>query len=159
MTEIGDIIQSGSQHDDLSKAEGLARDLRALADVVESTPQHYESVWRFMFDAFSTYSWDREEYVAWAQDMVHFLTREKYGKAGGINKRYADSSAIVEGYLGQLDLKLYAPRDQVCTKVVKGTKTVMVPNPDAPRVEKIIDDIEWVCDGRIHDVTRGQDGS
>lgn len=159
MTEIGDMVQSPITETRVMESEGLAQDIRALADLVELYPQHFD-VWQSMFThTLSHFSFDREQYVGWAQDMARELTRQANAtnRNGGVDKIYVGNSAGVRGFMGQLALTVWADRNEVCTKVVKGTKTVQVPDPNAPMVDKEIDDVEWVCDGRLLDVTRGQD--
>jgi hypothetical protein len=44
---------------------------------------------------------------------------------------------------GELMLDVYTSRDQVCRRVVKGTKTL----PAVP--ERTVEDVEWVCDDAL----------
>lgn len=78
------------------------------------------------------------------------------GKASGatIGKKYNDQWAgVIVRFGPQVALDVYAARDDVCERVVTGTREVTeeVPDPDAlakvptTTVTKVVEDVEWKC--------------
>jgi hypothetical protein len=138
-------------------AESLAADLRQMADIIEATPQHAH-IWRQMFGRPSGWQFDKTRFLAWSRDMVHYLTREMNGIIRGITRTYGDSvaTASVYGYVNGIRVELFTDRGAICTAVVVGKKPVEVIDPDAPKIVRMVDDIEWQCDSRILEVTEEQ---
>lgn len=74
-----------------------------------------------------------------------------------------DQYAGVDLHFGPVYLSVYAPRGEVCERVVVGTREVTeeVPDPDAlaavPRVTvtKTVEDVQWVCKPLLGDATGG----
>lgn len=56
-----------------------------------------------------------------------------------------DTLFIGRDFGGGVVLCYQAVRDEVCTRRVVGTETVMVPDPDAPLVEQEREIVEWDC--------------
>lgn len=65
---------------------------------------------------------------------------------GRADKSFSDSGLIyVSGRVGGLSVEAYAWRESVCERVVIGTETVEVPDPDAPKITQTVDKVEWRC--------------
>jgi hypothetical protein len=133
----------------------LSADLRKLADIVESHPEHAE-IWRSMMNRLTDFSYSRDEFVAWVRDMTGQLTSEKCGPSRGLKKQYFDQYAVATGYIGFIELTLHTQRDLVCERVVKGYETKLVPDPDAPKVEKRVEIVEWLCNPLLVNAQEGE---
>ena len=117
--------------------------LRALADALDedtSLPLPYDG----KSSALSVFTDTKAECLAYARLL------------GRADKKYTDSDSYgfeLHGSLLGLSLLVYAPRDQVCTKVVLGTREVTeeIPDPTALAavptitVTKAVEDIRWEC--------------
>lgn len=117
-----------------------AAGLRQLADMIEANPgikAHYLTssinVW---------YAFDREK----MQEII------RAGLAAGaqVKKEYFESTATVELQFGSIKAAALTAREQLCERVVTGTKTVQVPDPEhipasVPLVEQVVDVVEWKC--------------
>lgn len=130
--------------------EGLAADLRRFADIVEAHPEHAD-IWKGMVGRLTDFTFTRDEFVSWVRDMMSQLTRDKWGVQRGVTKEYVSEYAEATGYVGSIEITVHTQRSLVCEKVVKGYETKMVPNPDAPRVEKRVEIVEWVCNPLLKD--------
>lgn len=123
--------------------------LRALADLLDANPGLTDDV------AFTNYR--MLACVSWAQQpkarMAEWI---RAAKAAGlsVSKLYDNEYGNVDIDLGGgLAVQVYAKREQVCERVVTGTREVTeeVPDPDAlaavPKVTvtKTVEDIEWKC--------------
>lgn len=51
----------------------------------------------------------------------------------------------MNGQVGGLHVQAYANRNSVCERVVVGTETVEVPDPNAPKVPEVVELVEWRC--------------
>ena len=114
--------------------------LRKLADHLEANhalPLPYNG-------ALSVFVRTKAEAVAYARLM---------GKA---EKSFTDSTAYgfnLTGSIDGLNVLVYAPREEVCTRVVIGTREVVteVPDPDAlaavPTITRteVVEDVAWEC--------------
>ncbi len=62
-------------------------------------------------------------------------------------KNYGDEYFRMRGSIGGLQIRPWAMRDQVCTRVVKGTKEVTAEVPVTfTTVTTTVEDVEWVCE-------------
>jgi hypothetical protein len=128
----------------LTGAAEYAAALRALADIVEATPE----VHRYN-DFFVWYGESREDLAA--------LARAALAAGATVAKDVEADSYNLELRLGPLKLMALANRSAVCERVVLGTDEVteMVPDPEyvapelpaAPLVQvtRTVDRVEWRC--------------
>lgn len=56
-----------------------------------------------------------------------------------------DSWVKVRRPFGSVVLEAWSPRSSVCERKVVGTTTELVPDPDAPMVEREVEIVEWDC--------------
>jgi hypothetical protein len=133
-------------------AETQVAGLRALADLIEANPEIAEHT-RFTFD--------RLDAFAHGDDAAAVLAAmARAGKAAGhrVTKDFDDSFGGVEIHLseevspfagGDVVLAFHAPREQVCERIVTGTREVTetVRDPDAPKITRtrVEDVVEWRC--------------
>jgi hypothetical protein len=68
---------------------------------------------------------------------------------GRWTKQYDDYDFNMSRQFGPHEINLYIPRDEVCEKIQTGTRTIMVPDPDRPLIEKEIPTYEWKCNPSI----------
>lgn len=129
--------------------EGLAADLRSLADIMEAHPEHAE-IWKGMVSRLADFTFTRDEFIAWVRDMTSQLTRDKWGVQRGVTKQYFNDYAMATGYVGSIEITVHTQRSLVCEKVIKGYETRMVPDPNA-LVEKQVEIVEWVCNPLLKD--------
>lgn len=65
---------------------------------------------------------------------------------GGKWIKSVDSSFFrLNGEVDGMEIELLASRGAVCERVVTGVEIKMVPDPEAPLVEKEVDVVEWIC--------------
>lgn len=104
-------------------------DLRKLADVIEQggvlpTMEVTINIWKYNSDGLATTAkaiggqWEKSELPS------HFILRQKVG-------------------VHRIDV--FSSRENVCEKVVTGTETVTIPDPDAPMVTVEREVYEWKC--------------
>jgi len=123
---------------------GYIAGLRRIADALESDP-----LLLLPYDGtgseFSVFTDSRDELVRWARVLD-----------GKRDKEVTDSDHYafkLHGVVGSLRVLVYAPRDEVCTRRVVGTREVTeeVPDPEAlaavptVTVTKTVEDVEWDC--------------
>lgn len=120
----------------------LAESLRAIADLLDKHPEleDYDfadqRIWLFHYDN------NTPEKVAQIARLLAPVTKEP------IKQDY-----VLEKQVGKVKLRLHFSHANVCTKVVKGVRTVTeeVPDPEAlaalPKVTvtREVEDVEWVC--------------
>lgn len=129
--------------------EGLAADLRSLADIVEAHPEHAD-LWEGMLSRLSSFTFTRDEFIAWVRDMSSLTARDKWGVQRGVTKTFMDEYAMATGYVGSIEITVYTQRSLVCEKVIKGYETRLFPDPNA-RVERQVEIVEWVCNPLLKD--------
>lgn len=130
-------------------ASGIAASLRDLADMVEANPGIFASKWdaayglvRLLVTPVQT----REQVAALARAGLHAgakVTKHVGDKWAGVDITFPSGTG----------LHVYADREEVCERVVTGTREVTetVPDPEAlaavPLVEvtKTVEDVEWRC--------------
>lgn len=114
--------------------------LRALADMLETNP-HLRLP---LAETFTVFCADKDALHAWLRVIP-----------GTKAKRPNDSTGHMivgqpRGVFGPHGFHAWIKRDEVCTRVVTGTREVveMVPAPGAPMVEvrKTVEDVEWICE-------------
>lgn len=121
-------VSSGPAAQEVTFTDGLRR----LADLLD---EH---------DA--TVSWD--EY----RHLINVNTRDEMmavvRKIGGLWTKSpgTDYFGMDRDLGGGVRIHVYAPRGAVCERVVVGTEKVLVPDPDAPKVEREREIVEWRCD-------------
>lgn len=125
-----------------AQAEQIAHGLRQVADFVEANP-HLDQ--RFTFQRILVVADTRDEVAAYA----------RAGLAAGakVTKHQGDKWAGVDLHFGIVNLHVYADREEVCERIVVGTREVTeeVPDPEAlaavPKITKttIVEDVEWRC--------------
>lgn len=76
---------------------------------------------------------------------------------GAVEKKYDDHYLRLTREFGAVTLEVWATRDLVCERVVVGTETVEVPDPDAlaavPTVPVEREVVEWRCSPLLADGT------
>lgn len=117
---------------------GYIAGLRALADLLEDRDTlplpHAET-----FTVFC----DKATAVEWVRALPGTKNKEPNEESGHMifGKRY--------GMFGPHGFHVWVEREEVCTRVVTGTREVTktVPAPDAPTVEitETVEDVEWIC--------------
>jgi hypothetical protein len=135
--------------EDEARGEYIAG-LRALADLLDQhpdvpTPYHGHDVELAIFTR------NKDELITTARalpgklDKAFDARRDVYGFE-------------LHGKIHGLQVIVYAHRDQVCHRVVTGTRQVTktVPAPDAPMVEitETVEDVEWQCEPLLAEATR-----
>lgn len=91
--------------------------------------------------------------VSWAGDSSYVIcsdademTRIRRELGGGKWRKQASGDTFyLHGTVSGVKVTLFASRSQVCERVVVGTETKKVPDPNAPMIEKEVDVVEWVC--------------
>jgi hypothetical protein len=124
-----------------------AEALRRLADFVEQNPE-FEDVFLYTFNNINVFP--RGDKKAQIAEFVRAGLRS----GARVEKRViGDWFAATLHFGAGVDIDVTAQRDEVCERVVTGTKTVTktVPDPEAlatvPTVEvtEEIEQVEWVC--------------
>lgn len=121
-------------------ADGL-RAVAAMLDRHEDISERF----RWQVDRLLMPIYSRDELAAWI----------RAGKAAGaeVRKHQDDKYAGVDLAFGLVKLHVYVGRDEVCERIVTGTREVTeeVPDPEAlaavPKVTvtKTVEDVEWRC--------------
>ncbi len=130
----------------VSNAARLAAQIRRLADFVEDNPELVHHL---------SYTFNRM-LVPGVRTRENVATFARAGVAARakVSKHQGDNWAGVDIRFGpDLSLHVYVDREEICERVVTGTREVteMVPDPEhvaaAPLVEKttVVEDVEWVC--------------
>lgn len=78
------------------------------------------------------------------------IAKRQFRQFGAFDKEYLEAWFVARKKVGGITLDLCAPRDQVCQKVVTGTRTIpehVVPaSPEMLVPEKVEEIYEWQCD-------------
>lgn len=128
------------------RAAALAAGLRELANMIEKNPALLDiSAIRYVFDRALVSVDTRED--------VSALARAGARSGAKVTKHVGSKYAGVDIAFGSASLHVYADRDEVCERIVIGTREVTeeVPDPEAlaavPKVAvtKIVEDVEWRC--------------
>ena len=110
--------------------EEYARGLRALADVVEQADVELEI---FPFPT-GIYCLNADEMATKVRAIGGTFVKKS-------NSGYLTLSREVEG----MSVEIYSSHDRVCERVVVGTETVEVLDPEAPKISVTRDVVEWKC--------------
>jgi hypothetical protein len=126
-----------------NKRGEYTKGLRALADLLDNNPElilPYDGS-NDRYGLLSVIPGDdsAEQLAAWAKALP------------GLKKKQVSGEYLyLTGALHGLHLQVIGQRDQVCRRVVTGTREVTrtVPDPNAPTVTvtETVEDIEWVCE-------------
>lgn len=134
------------------EAAALADDLRRLADMVADNPTVAAGVYsqvgpynRMLIPVMHT-----DDPIAAMRDWI----RTGLDANAKVKKSFEDEYANVDLiFAGGLRIHVYAQREQVCQRVVTGTREVTetVPDPEALKavpqvaVTKVVEDVDWIC--------------
>lgn len=141
MTTTDTIVEAPAVDDTRT---GYIAGLRQLADLLE---QHAELPLPWSGGPHSTldvFVQTKDEAVAYSRAIPGRKDKDFTDGAYGFQ---------LQGAIGGLHLRVYAPRGEVCERIVTGVETVteQVPDPDAlalvPTVEvtREVETVEWVC--------------
>lgn len=123
--------------------------LRALADLLDAHPQLIENVSLSQSDLLVSLGWMSDPMSRMAEFIRAALDRRL-----PIKKTYDDEWGTVFIDLGGgVRLQVYARREQVCERIVTGTREVTreVPDPEALKavptvtVTETVEDVRWDC--------------
>lgn len=106
--------------------------LRALADLIEATPElagNYPTITHLTI-------------ADGAEDLARLASLLGGDRHKRPSERYM---GITRDISGGVAIEVYAPREEVCERRVVGFRTEMVPDPDAPLVERTVEVVEWEC--------------
>lgn len=119
-------------------AAEYAAGLRQLADMIEANP-----------DIRVAYLDSPSVWNPSSPEEIQAIIRAGKAAGGHIAKDYSESMANVAIEFGPLRAMALIWREQVCERVVVGTTTVLVPDPehtpDVPMIESTVDVTEWRC--------------
>lgn len=144
MADLRSVTENAAQRE---AAEDLAHNLRKIADIVASQPEHLK-MWRSIFSQLRYYAVTEKEFTDATLAVMPYARRTEGGERG-LSKDADRWYMRVHGYLGQLPITISSDRNLVCTKVVTGTETVTreIPDPDAPKITVTEEQeiVEWEC--------------
>jgi len=134
----------------IALAARQAESLRALADMIEANPQLAEEISYGLGNSISVPIVDGDQKAKLA------AFAKATTKAGAKVTKHATGGGNyfgIKATLGEVTLDVWASRDQVCERIVTGTKEVTeeVLDPEAlaavPRVAvtKTVEEVEWRC--------------
>ncbi len=128
-----------------ARAADKAQGLRALADMIEANPDVVEHI-NWTFDGINV--------PVWTKEAVQVLARAGAASRIKVTKHQGDKYAGVDLYFAdQVSLHVYVKREEVCERIVTGTREVTeeVPDPDVlaavPKVAvtKVVEEVTWRC--------------
>lgn len=130
----------------LERAQDLAHSLVRIAEIIAATPENVRFWERFFVTkALSTYAYTKAE----VQEFVRVLephARRELGGERGLSKSFIGDSLDLLGYLGLIRFEVFAPREEVCRRIVTGTETVTRKDyTQAPEVTVEVETVEWQC--------------
>lgn len=130
------VLECQYRHDQIGIEEHAeARRLRDLADFIEVHPDI-----AFANLGGSEYN---KAYV-FCNDADHMASVRR--TIGGRWTKNVDTNYFnLNGKVGEAFVQLTVSRNIVCERVVVGTETKLVPDPEAPKVEVEQEIVEWVC--------------
>lgn len=136
--------------DQSTERTGYIQGLRELADFLEAhdgvpVPFHgslQTGKWEKVFNIFLIHEGDNRERIAMVARAM-----------GNFEKRADGSDFRVFRRFGGITLVAQAAREDVCERVVVGTREVTVTEPDPAAVAalptvtttKVVEDVEWIC--------------
>lgn len=130
--------------DEQRKADAMATGLRVLADMLAANPAVAAELW-FALSNIQDFLDTRDEVARFARAAL---------RAGAtVDKHFSGERAGVVARFGPVHVTVTAGRDEVCERVITGTREVteQVPDPEAlkavPLVEvtRTVEDVEWRC--------------
>lgn len=125
------------------QASGVAVTLRAIAAWLESHPEftlggvYYEDRVLVVRD----FTPKGETLAELARSLGGRWQKDANERDTGDDALFKLTQEIAPGARAEL----IAWRSEVCERVVTGTKTELVPDPDAPLVEREVETVEWRC--------------
>ena len=135
--------------EDQTRADGLAEGLRSIADLIQSRPDLAAEYFRWcssLSEILIPVNSAEDPRAA----MVEIMRAARHHGAT-VTKSYDDEWGHAIAAFGPVKLKVYAKRENVCTRVVTGTETVTVQMPDPTvevpmvEVEQTREIVEWQC--------------
>jgi hypothetical protein len=139
-----------------AKAERLATHLERLAAFVRANPdlgERFAGTFQRFLVCLVWQDNPRAQMADWA----------RRGLAAGakIEKEFGDKYTAVNLNFGPIELHVYAEREQVCERIVTGTREVEIEEPDPeavaalPKIKRteVVEDVEWRC----HSILAGDD--
>jgi hypothetical protein len=135
---------------DTDRRAAYTAGLRALADALAANPDlplpSEGSLWPLSIPFHSGGMNDEDRAAALASAARILIP-------GVRTKKVDDNYYRVTGHLHGLEIQVWAMREQLCTRVVKGVREVTreVPDPEAlaavptTTVTETVEDVEWVC--------------
>jgi hypothetical protein len=132
------MTHTSASYEQARRAYDAATGLRELADLIARNPE-LAPVADNRLLMFVLPDFDSDEPAA---AMFARLAR----MLGGTRTKDADDTYVtVTRKFGPLAVDVYTTRDLVCERVVVGTETVEVPDPNAPKVTVEREVVEWKC--------------
>ena len=133
-----------------AQLDEMQADLRELRAWLRHNPKVKGYIYGLRFSCeVSTWDSDKGAYVDLSiQDIADIVRAMSEGAPIGTVRKnaYGDSMSYVRKMSnGHAAIELNVSRKAVCVAKVVGTKSITVPDPDAPRITKQVDDIEWEC--------------
>ena len=133
---------------DSDKRAEYTKGLRALADLLDANPD-LDLPWEGSHPQYGTLS-----VITLADEGAAQIAAWAKALPGTKKKEVRDTHFYLKGSLHGLHMRVIANRDQVCRRVVTGTREVTeeVPDPEAlasvptVTVTKTVEDVEWVCE-------------
>lgn len=140
--------------DEQRKANAIGTGLRVLAELFEANPDLAAEFW-YALSSITDYV-DR--------DVVVRFARAAARSGALVDKHFSGERAGVVAKFGPVHVTALTGRDQICERVVTGTREVteQVPDPDAlaavPLVEvtRTVEDVEWRCGSLLANVPGGE---
>lgn len=132
----------------------MAAGLRELAAFIEKNPQLVEVL------SYPLHNMLAPLYVHEnPQALMADFARAGARAGAEVRKTFDDSHGGVNVAFGPVTVRVYAPREAVCERVVVGAEQVTkeVPDPDAPKitVTETVEKVEWRCTPLLVDAAPG----
>lgn len=132
-----------AQTTELTDAQQVAAGLRQLADLLDANPNLPGT--RYAFTNINLFPRTKEGVAAWARAAMR--------QAGKASKHQSDKWAGVNVDCGFVNVVVNIEREEVCERIVTGTREVTkeVPDPDLlatvplVSVTETVEDVEWRC--------------
>lgn len=139
-------MSNNNQPTDQERAEQVATDMERIAAFVRANPEVAENLGRQNFLVCLYREGDPRAAMA-------YYARRGLRAGATIDKNVSDKYASVLLRFGSFALDVYAEREQVCERVVTGTREIEVEEQDPEAlaavptrtVTKVVEDVEWVC--------------
>lgn len=135
-------------------AQAVIDGLVSLAAMIEQHPELVDDggPLRYAFDGVNVYATDRAAVAALARMGTRAgakVVKHQGDKWAGVDLHFGNA----QGYTGKVSLHVFVEREEICERIVTGTRKVTeeVPDPEAlaavPKVTvtKTVEDVEWRC--------------